>query len=565
MNRSNRASYADRAASGMWPTFQSPDHLDVYDIRGASQDTQLAMTTMTGIINRQKPQVYLLSSSDAAFWLQQVFAQIPHDISPAVGNAALDAILNKYASSIHGMIIYDPYSNDSINIATMLAGQRDGMVVSPVLAGTLQKPPHQLPVIADLGIYQWKNRIQAYTWAERNLLKTSSATLIAGVDPKISGALRSFLVATRTFIYWLDASKWFPDIFNGWIAENGLMQRIFNTFPAGAIHLGWFIDEPDGVQLTSQASMPVLASDFFENLEVWTSVQNVQSANVRTGLGLSITQGASSSVSPGPSSFVPTWSGQSVASGPSSSSTLGSISPAAAEPAPSSSIQMEIVSVSTPKTYVSFTISDGDNLQYDQHRMAALWKDPVHGSLPIGWTISPSLVQTAPSLAAYYISTASPNDELIAGPSGAGYMYPSQWPQAQLPAFLKATGELIQAMKISIIQVLDSGSSQAFVNPALQTTYVDVLAPFGVKGILSGSGQTQSTWKKISGVPVLQNLGLADSVGKTVNLIRNASAQYVNVYVMAWTMLPSDLQQVVQQLGNQYEIVKPSKLLEMIP
>ncbi len=549
MNISNRESYAKLAASGWWPTFQSPDHLDVYDIRGASQDSQLAITTMTGIINRQKPQVYLLSSADAAFWLQQVFAQIPQVVSPATGNAALDAMINTYGSSIKGMIIYDPNSMDSINIATMLAGQRDGIVVSPAQAATLQGPPHQLPVIADLRIYQWKNRIQAYTWAESNLLKNSSTTLIAGLDPKISGALRSFLVATRTFIYWLDASKWIPDIFNGWISEKGLIQRIFSTFPAGTIHLGWFIDEPNGVKLTSQASMPVLASDFFENLEVWTSVQNVQASNVGTGLASSVSLGL----------------GQAGASGPVSSSTLGSITSAAAEPAPSTSSQIVNVAVSTPKAYVSFTISDGDNLQYDQHRMAALWRDSVRGSIPIGWTISPSLVQTAPSLAEYYISTASPNDELIAGPSGAGYMYPSDWPQAQLTAFLKTTGGLMQAMKLNIIQVLDSGSSQAFVNPGLQTSYVNVLAPFGVKGILSGSGQTQSSWKKISGVPILQNLGLADSVSKTVSLIKNASAQYVNVYVMAWTMTPTNLQQVVQQLGNQYEIVKPSILLGMIP
>jgi len=554
LNISNRESYADWATSGLWPTFQSPDHLDVYDIRGASQDTQLAITTMTGNINRQKPQVYLLSSADAAFWLQQVFSQIPHDVSPATGNAALDAMLNKYASSIQGMIIYDPNSMDSINIATMLAGQRDGMVVSPALAGTLQKPPHQLPVIADLGIYQWKNRIQAYTWAERNLLKTSSTTLIAGLDPKISGALRSFLVATRTFIYWLDASKCLPDIFNGWISECGLMQRIFSEFPAGLIHLGWFIDEPDGVKLTSQASMPVLASDFFENLEVWTSVQNVPGIQqTQTAIELDKEEVVEE---------------EHVGTGLAPSSAIGQTPSSASRQTPPPATVLNIVdnvSSGAPKAYVSFTISDGDNLQYDQHRMAALWRDSVRGSIPIGWTNSPSLVQTAPSLAAYYLSTASSNDELIAGPSGEGYMYPSDWPQAQLPSFLKLTGELMQAMKLSIIQVLDSGSSQAFVNPGLQTTYVDVLAPYGVKGILSGSGQTQSTWKKISGVCVLQNLGLADSVSKTVSLIKNASAQYLNVYVMAWTMTPSDLQQVVQQLGNQYEIVKPSILLGMIP
>src|SRR6266516_3009142 len=464
-------------------------------------------------------------------------------------------MLNNYGSSIQGMIIYDPNSIDSINIATMLAGQRDGMVVSPTQAIALQGPPHQLPVIADLRIYQWKNRIQAYAWAERNLLKNAAPNLGAGMDPKISGALRSFLVATRTFIYWLDASKCIPDIFNGWISECGLMQRIFSAFPAGTIHLGWFVDEPQGVKLTSKAAMPVLASDFFENLEVWTSVQNVQSteqaSNVGTGLA--------------PSSAI----NLEIVEDQASNVGIGL--------APSSAIDLEIVedqarnvgvglaptlSAVTPKAYVSFTISDGDNLQYDQHRMAGLWRDPVRGSMPIGWTISPSLVQTAPSLAAYYMGTASLNDELIAGPSGAGYIFPSDWPQVQLPVFLNLTGELMQAMKLNVIEVLDSGSSQAFVNPGLQTAYVDVLTPFGLKGILSGSGQAQSRWKNVSGVPVLQNLGLAGSVSKTVILVRNASAHYLNVYVMAWTMTPADLKQVVQQLGSEYEVVTPGRLLE---
>src|SRR6266700_4312687 len=557
MNMTN----ADWAASGMWPTFQSPNHLDVYDIRGASQDTQLSITTMTGVINRQQAQVYLLSSADAAFWFQEVFAQIPHDVSLATGNAALDTLLNSYGSSIQGMIIYDPNCIDSINIATMLAGQRDCMVVSPAQAVALQGPPYQLPVVADLRIYQWKSRVQVYSWAEGNLLKDAAPNLIAGLDPKISGALRSFLVATRTFIYWLDARDFLPDIPNGLASERGLTQRIFSAFPAGTIHLGWFIDEPHGVSLTSKAAMPVLASDFFENLEVWTSVQNVQSteqaSNVGTGLA------------PSSASDVEIVEDQSEAEVPEHARNVGTgLAPALTLGlAPSSATDAGLapaLSAVTPKAYVSFTISDGDNLQYDQHRMAGLWRDPVRGSIPIGWTISPSLVQTAPSLAAYYMDTASANDELIAGPSGAGYMFPSDWPQVQLPAFLKLTGESMQAMKLNVIEVLDSGSSQAFVNPGLQTVYVDILTPFGLKGILSGSGQTQSSWKNVSGVPVLQNLGLADSVSKTVNLVRNASAHYLNVYIMAWTMTPSDLKQVVQQLGNEYEVVTPGRLLEMI-
>jgi hypothetical protein len=505
-----RETNADWSGSGLWPTFQTPAQLDVYDIHNASQEVQLSVTTMTGVINREQPKVYLLRSDDAAFWLNQAFAQIPHDISPVVGNDVLDALLNSYGSYIKGLIIYDPNFVDSINIATMLAGQRDGIVVSPAQANALQGPPHQLPVVADLRIYQWKSRVQVYSWAEQNLLKNAAPNLVAGLDPKISGALRSFLVATRTFIYWLDARNFLPDIWNGWISERVLMQRIFSAFPAGTIHLGWFVDEPQGVSLTSKAAMPVLASDYFENLEVWSSVQNVQG------------------VSPAPTFHV------------------GSV-PAGG-----------------PKAYVSFTISDGDNLQYNQHRMARLWGDPARGTLPIGWTISPALVRVAPSLATYYMNTASANDQLIAGPSGAGYMFPSDWPQEQMPLFLRLTGELMQAMNLSIIEVLDTGSGQAFVNQGLQAEYVEVLAPFGVRGILSGSGQTQSSWRIVSSVPVLQNLGLGDSVNKTVNLVRNASAQYLNVYIMAWSMTPSDLKQVVQQLGNEYEFVKPATLLEMI-
>jgi hypothetical protein len=465
---------------------------------------------MTGVINRQQPQVYLLSSADAAFWLQEVFAQVPHNVSPATGNDVLAALLSSYGSSLRGMIIYDPNCIDSINIATMMAGQDDGMVVSPVQAQALQGSPNPLPVLADLRIYQWKNRIQAYTWAERNLLKNAAPNLVAGFNPNIAGALRSFLVATRTFIYWLDPRNFLPDILNGFVSERGLMQRIFSAFPAGTLHLGWFIDEPHGVSLTSKAALPVLASDLFENLEVWSSVQNVLG-----GVGISDQAGAS--------------------------------------PAPTGL-----------KAYVSFTISDGDNLQYDQHRMAALWKDSARGSLPIGWTISPWLVQAAPSLAAYYLGTASSNDQLIAGPSGAGYMFPSDWPQAQLSGFLQLTGELMQAMKLDVVQVLDTGSGQAFTKPVLQAAYVKVLAPFGVQGILSGSGQAQSSWSNVSGVPVLQNLGLGDSVSKTVNLIKSAAARYLNVYIMAWTMTPSDLQQVIQQLGSEYQVVTPGELLKMI-
>ncbi len=532
------------------PTFQIPEHLDVYDIRSASHEIQLSVTTMTGLINRQRPKVYLLATEDAAFWLKEASTHVPHNVSSAGGDDVLKLLLDSYDTYIQGLIIFDPNCIDSINVATTLAGLRDSIVVSPTLAETLQGQPYQLPVVADLRIYRWKNRVQASRWAERNLLKEASPYLVAGLNPRIAGALRSYLVATRTFVYWLNARKFLPNILDGeWISERCLMQRILKAFAPGAIHLGWFADEGQGVRLTSKAAMPVLASDYFFNLEVWTSMQKVQGVEQHTT----------------PRSRASADLGGSMADKPSLArrSDLAGASPATTFPTVSAGGSLE-GAAREPKAYVSFTISDGDNLQYDHNRLSRLWQDPTRGTIPIGWTISPALVQAAPAVAAYYLRTSTPNDELVAGPSGAGYMFPSNWPQEQLPAFLNLTGELMQAMKLSIIEVLDTRLGQAFVKPGLQEVYVKVLAPFGVKGILSGSGHAHSSWRVVSGVPVLQNLGLGDSVNKTVNLVRNASAQFLNVYIMAWSMTPSDLKQVIQQLGDGYEVVTPGRLLQMI-
>jgi hypothetical protein len=66
------------------------------------------------------------------------------------------------------------------------------------------------------------------------------------------------------------------------------------------------------------------------------------------------------------------------------------------------------------------------------------------------------------------------------------------------------------------------------------------------------------------------NLGLADSVNKTIELVRNATSSikqrplYLNVYIMAWSMTPSSVKQVIQQLGSQYVVVTPGKLMDMI-
>lgn len=512
------------------PAFQAPQQLTIYDIRGASPAVQLSASTAAGLINRPQPRVYLITSDEDQFWLNTQLGSIPKETSPSNGEGVLDGMLIPFRDAIQGMIIYDPNVPDTINVATTLAGQLNGIVVNLAQAQDLQQA-YGLRTLRDLRSFQWSNGTQAYTWAIQNLLPASASRVVAGLNSNISTGIRSFLVATGAFVYWLDSRHIWPNIPTSLQSDRDMMEQIFKAYPPGAAHMGWFIDEGSGVTLTSNAALPVVASDFFTNMEVWTAIQPNTPIHRQ----------------------------------PQQPPTTPAVAP--------------------NKVYISFTVSDGDNLQYVQHKMLRNWRDPGHdGSFPLGWTISPLLLQAAPSMLSYYYQTAKPNDEFVAAPSGAGYMFPSRWPAQQLPPFLQQTGQLMQELGLTTLEVLDVDflmstgipiianlrqSGMVFEDTKLQQSFVQALVPHGVHAILSGSG-VKAPFKSIEdNVPIIQNVGLADSVSKTLDLVHNAVTTskppfFLSVYIMAWTMTPTNIKQVIEQLGSQYEVVSPGTLARMV-
>ena len=157
---SNEAAGLLWPAGNMLPVFQAPQHLDIYDIRGASLAMQLAATTLAGVLNRPQPRVYLITGDDDLFWLKQVLHSLSQTTAPQRGNDALAAMLTTYRQSIQGLIIYDPALIDTVNVATTLAGQRDAIVVAPELVQELESV-YELPVLVDLRTYHWRSRVQA--------------------------------------------------------------------------------------------------------------------------------------------------------------------------------------------------------------------------------------------------------------------------------------------------------------------------------------------------------------------------------------------------------------------
>src|SRR5438046_8523799 len=130
----------DWPAGRLLPVFQTPKHLTIYDLRGASNEVQLSAATMAGIINRPMPMVYQIITDEDAFWLKELLGGIPQESSPTSGDGVLEGMLIPFRSSVQGMIIYDPNFIDSINIATTMAVQNDCIIVLPNQAAELKGP-----------------------------------------------------------------------------------------------------------------------------------------------------------------------------------------------------------------------------------------------------------------------------------------------------------------------------------------------------------------------------------------------------------------------------------------
>jgi hypothetical protein len=521
----------DPSAHNLLPNFPSVQQLTIYDLRGISRDRQLAATIIAGIINRAQPSVYLIIHDDDVFWLQQVPSSIPRKAILGKGQEAFQALLTASVSQVRGVIIYDPVMPDSINVATTLAGQQDGVVVSPELADEFQCL-YQWPILSDLRNYHWQSRVQAYHWAQQQL-STASTAIIAGLDPHAFCALRSFLVATRAFVYWLDTRKYLPERSGPGLSERSLLKKLLSSLAPQAIHLGWVVHEQSAVALCSRYGIPVIASDYTANLEVWGAIPAASAPPVIEPVP---------APAPEPHIFPDSVSSSLLASHPDKNTI-----------------------------YVSFTMSDGDNLQYCQHRLRTIWQDSARGSVPIGWTLSPLLLQAMPALAEYYTYTATANDELICGPSGMGYMYPSQWPRAQRMRYFQQTGALMQQLGMTTIEMFDvaplystglpllatfSLTGMGMIDSYVQRECVAVLRDYGVRGVLSGVGYTgcPTSVKCVDGVIIYQNPGFTSTVEQTVALIKMATRLlrrrplFLNVYLIAWTMTPTLVQQVMDEL-----------------
>ncbi len=107
------------------------------------------------------------------------------------------------------------------------------------------------------------------------------------------------------------------------------------------------------------------------------------------------------------------------------------------------------------KVYVSFILSDGDALWCDYCFQRGDWQRPKRGQVPFGWELQPLLIDLGPDILAYYIENASDADCLVGG-FVAGYYHPSAMTREQLERYLKFAADIERRVGFRLCTVLNN-------------------------------------------------------------------------------------------------------------
>ncbi len=437
------------------------ERVRVLDVSQLSYAQQLAAASLQGLANRQGPHLYLdwgIYDDVSARTTNEVF--LPEEIwhtkyRPYVGNSdqinlayyqkafdlsaepltSLTAAVQEYMPCLRGLVVWDPALPDTINVALVLAGLEDLLVVHPDLL-TWASEMTGLLIVHDLR-GRWQDRVCLYEWAMAELFPACTSGLVACIEPGWERPeFADYVVQRRIFAYSLSSheagrayalgQKLLLLLVAGpWLLRTSLFALRLDSLVRwlGLALMAWRSPE---VRLASRIQRSVAARPF-PTLFGWhtrrddeLSFMMLLSAN---GLRL-----------------VPSH----LASNFSFHSQVPSESQFKQDHASPADVHLE-----ADKVYLTFTLSDGDQLVLMGTSELGNWRREARGAVPFNWETQPLLAEIAPALLGRYYATRTANDYLIAGPSGAGYVIPPLLPN--LEQYMNQTAVICRRSDVRVV------------------------------------------------------------------------------------------------------------------
>ena len=402
-----------------------------------NESTHLTLLSLQGIVNRAGVELYLDFDNETAD-PTSILSFLRSRYSVATDLVSVDWVLDRYLGRAEGLVVYDPRRPESVNIATTFAGIRDAVIAGPDTAVGLAARSGR-PILLDYGSSNWTSldAIGAYDRAMRELYPQSDHDLLAILPPD-EHALRDYLVASRTFVFYE------PQGVLATPQEIAATLRVLHAAPRGIPILGWFrsptlTEENAFVQLASSEGKFVLGTEDTPNLSALTAFgRNTGYTQARSPLGNLTLQ---------------------------------------------------------DRIYAVVAVADGDNLDFLAHRMMEMWAEPARGTFPVAWSLDPLVADLAPPYMEYFYGNASAVDRFVAGPSGAGYLYPDYTGPGDLPSYLQFSKRYLEQADMDVPWILNAFTASEIPHSAASLrAYVDGLSPRGIALDYDDQPVTAHTW-----------------------------------------------------------------------
>lgn len=230
---------------------------------------------------------------------------------------------------------------------------------------------------------------------------------------------------------------------------------------------------------------------------------------------------------------------------------------------------------------VAFVMTDGDNLQWllGSFLQDSWYGSPVMPTTSIGFTMSPALKDLSSISLSYIYNEASNLTDMVASPSGLGYVYPELLSTEELNSYANSTSAYMADTQMKILNILagnDIISDQTLQSSSssfLQHANIDAVFYYTYgSGYAGGNGKCivdATTGKPIitarfslwgegtnaTSSPMLGNDAMIAALKEQVKDVTSVDG-YSLIPVHAWTHTTADVAYIIEELKSQDPNVK---------
>jgi len=338
-------------------------------------------------------------------------------------------ILHDNRDLLQGCVIWDEEMPDTLNIALMLAAQENLVVIEKSMQDWIAEI--SLPIQHDL-TGKWTDRIDLYTWAFENLFPKCQPGQIACIEPAWQRPeFIDTIVQKKIFTYNLSSQvKGWGQILllllsfgPAWVRE--ILFAVHLDRPLRKLGLKWMGNLSPEIALHNLIQCSV-QSVTYPTIFGWHTKRDDELAFMMllSANGLRLV----------PSHLAGNFSFH---------AGVKPLHPGISNP------PLALPELDSQGTYLTFTLSDGDQLMMMSTAQLGNWNNPDRGKVAFNWEVQPLLVELAPALFEKFQTQCTPNDCLIAGPSGAGYIIPPLAPQ--LSEYLFETNRICEKADLKVV------------------------------------------------------------------------------------------------------------------